>query len=84
MRIAVSGTHFMGKTTLIDDFIKIYPNYKCETEAYYKLQGEKEVGWSLEPNLDSLMDQLDYSIEQLNKYKDEPNIIFEQFVSLVA
>lgn len=33
MRIAVSGTHFIGKTTLIDDFLKTRPEYRCEKEA---------------------------------------------------
>ena len=32
MRIAVSGTHFIGKSTLIEDFIKQHPEYKCELE----------------------------------------------------
>lgn len=26
MRIAVSGTHFIGKSTLIEDFIKQHPH----------------------------------------------------------
>ncbi len=43
MRIAVSGTHFIGKTTLIEDFLKKNPDYRCEKEAYYKLQDEKEM-----------------------------------------
>lgn len=51
MRIAVSGTHFIGKTTLIEDFLKKHPGYRCEKEAYYKLQDEKEMELSLEPSL---------------------------------
>lgn len=78
MRIAVSGTHFIGKTTLIEDFLKKHPNYRCEQEAYYKLQDEKEMELSLEPSLDSLLEQLDYSIEQLHKTADEQNVIFDR------
>jgi len=33
---------------------------------------------SLEPSLDSLLEQLDYSIEQLNKNANERNIIFDR------
>ena len=40
MRIAVSGTHFIGKSTLIEDFIKRHPQYKCALEPYYQLQNE--------------------------------------------
>ena len=78
MRIAVSGTHFIGKTTLIDDFLKKHPDYRCEKEAYYNLQDEKEMELSLEPSLDSLLEQLDYSIEQLNQTANEKNVIFDR------
>lgn len=78
MRIAVSGTHFMGKSTLIEDFIKKYPKYTCEIEPYYKLQDEKPMELSLEPSLDSLLEQLDYSIKQLNELANERNIIFDR------
>lgn len=78
MRIAVSGTHFIGKSTLIEDFIKTYPQYRCEIEPYYKLQEVKTMELALEPSLDSLIEQLDYSIEQLNNYAEEPNLIFDR------
>lgn len=63
MRIAISGAHFMGKTTLIEDFIEKHPNYKYEIEPYYKLQDEEKMELSLEPSLGSLLKQLDYSID---------------------
>lgn len=78
MHIAVSGTHFIGKSTLIEDFIKNHPDYKCEIEPYYKLQDEKTMELSLEPSLDSLIEQLDYSVNQLNKCANESNIIFDR------
>ena len=78
MRIAVSGTHFIGKTTLIEDFLKSHPEYRCEKEAYYHLQEEKAMELSLEPSLDSLLEQLDYSIDQLNKTANERNVIFDR------
>lgn len=78
MRIAVSGTHFIGKSTLIEDFIKRHPNYKSDIEPYYKLQNEKLMELSLEPSLDSLLEQLDYSIEQLNEWASEKDFIFDR------
>jgi len=78
MRIAVSGTHFIGKSTLIEDFIKKHPEYKSEIEPYYNLQNEKSMELSLEPSLDSLLEQLDYSIHQLNKCANEKNVIFDR------
>lgn len=78
MRIAVSGTHFIGKSTLIEDFIKKHPDYKREIEPYYKLQDEKTMELSLEPSIESLLEQLDYSIEQLHTHANERNIIFDR------
>ena len=78
MRIAVSGTHYMGKSTLIEDFIETHPEYRKEIEAYYRLQETKEMESSLEPSLESLIEQLDYSIEQLNECANEANVIFDR------
>ena len=78
MRIAISGTHFIGKTTFIQDFIKIHPDYKWEMEPYSILQGENPTEFSEEPSLESLIEQLDYSIDQLNQSADESNLIFDR------
>src|SRR5579883_2810978 len=78
MKIAVSGTHFIGKTTLIEDFINKHKEYKWEIEPYYKLQEEEKWELSLEPSFESLLEQLDYSIRQLNENTKETNIIFDR------
>lgn len=78
MRIAVSGTHYIGKSTLIEDFIKKHPDYTSEIEPYYQLLDEKTMEPALEPGLDSLLEQLDFSIEQLNEHAGEKNIIFDR------
>ncbi len=76
MRIAISGTHYIGKSTLIADFLKHHPEYQSPLEPYYLLQEEKEVELSLEPSLESLLEQLHCSSEQLMENKD--NIIFDR------
>lgn len=78
MRIAISGTHFIGKSTLVEDFIRKHPDYRCEIEPYYRLQEEDTMALSLEPSLDSFLDQLDYSINHLNECVNEKNIIFDR------
>lgn len=78
MRIAISGTHFIGKSTLSEDFIKKYPTYKYEIEPYYQLQEESVFELSLEPTVESLLEQLDHSINQLHKCKNEKNVIFDR------
>lgn len=37
MRIAVTGTHGSGKTTLIDDFVAAHPAYEHEQKPYWAL-----------------------------------------------
>lgn len=78
MRIAVSGTHFIGKSTLIEDFIEKNPNYTHEVEPYYKLQDEETTERSLDSCLDSFLEQLNYSINQLNERSIKQNIIFDR------
>ncbi|MBY0500709.1 MAG: ATP-binding protein [Alphaproteobacteria bacterium] len=77
MRIAVSGTHFMGKSTLIHDLIKIHPEYKYESEPYYQLE-EQGFEFSLESTLECFLKQLDYSIDQLSQTAQEPNFIYDR------
>lgn len=72
MRIAVSGTHYTGKSTLIEDFIKVHPEYRYEIEPYHQLESTDE------PSLDNFLEQLDYSIEMLSTNANERNIIFDR------
>jgi sulfur carrier protein ThiS len=78
MRIAISGTHCMGKTTLIQDFLKIHPEYLFEEEPYYQLQEKHGVEFSEELTLEDFIEQLDYSVAQLNLKAVPQNIIFER------
>ncbi|MBX9705233.1 MAG: ATP-binding protein [Gammaproteobacteria bacterium] len=78
MRIAISGTHYMGKSTLIEDFIAKHPNYRCEDEPYDKLLYEQSMELALEPSLEGMLEELDYSIDRLNECENEANVIFDR------
>lgn len=78
MRIAVSGTHFIGKSTLIDDFINRHPEYHSEKEPYEYLEESDTGGLTLDPSFESFLEQLDYSIQQVNSCKKMPNVIFDR------
>lgn len=78
MRIAISGTHFIGKSTLIEDFIKQHPDYHCEAEPYDQLLEQQGMESALEPSLDSLLEELHYSIQQINESIAEKNIILDR------
>lgn len=66
MRIAVSGTHFIGKSTLIKDFVDRHPKYKYEIEPYYKLQEEGAGELLLDTGFESFLKQLDIVFTKLN------------------
>ncbi|MBS0351174.1 MAG: AAA family ATPase [Proteobacteria bacterium] len=78
MQIAVSGTHFIGKSTLIEDFVEKHSNYSYEMEPYYQLQNQGIEEFSEELTLECALRQLDYSIELLNSKKKLDNIIFDR------
>ena len=78
MRIAISGTHQIGKTTLINDFVKSHPEYEFKPEPYHILQDEHGIEFSQDPTMDCLLTQLDFSIDLLNKSGNSKNIIFDR------
>jgi hypothetical protein len=78
MRISISGTHFIGKSTFIDDFIKVHPDYIHEIEPYYQLQEEQNIEFSEDPTLECLLEQLDYCIKRLDDFSNQPNVIFDR------
>lgn len=78
MRIAVSGTHCIGKTTLINDFINSHPEYHSEIEPYYTLQEEQGITFSEDPSLDCMLTQLDYSLLRLEALSTQKNFILDR------
>jgi len=38
MKIAVTGSHRTGKTTLVEKLLEALPEYTCKAEAYYELE----------------------------------------------
>jgi hypothetical protein len=75
MRIAVSGTHFTGKSTLVDDLHDALLNHRVITEPYYLLEDEG-YEFSDPPSLEDFEHQLRRSLSLL-KSRDS-NIIFDR------
>lgn len=78
MKIAVSGTHCIGKTTLIEDFVAKHNEFIPQREAYYQLQESSQAEFELELSYDNLAEQLDLSIEQLNQASPDSNLIYDR------
>jgi len=77
MRIAISGTHCCGKTTLIDAFLTTHPEFHHEPEAYEALvvRGEE---FSAEPSADDFVRQLEYCVNRLNEFGPGDDMIIER------
>jgi predicted ATPase len=73
MRLAVSGTHCSGKSTLIESFLLRHRDYAHEQEAYEALEL-----FTSEPSAEEFFSQLEYHITRLRKYEKSDRVIFER------
>ena len=75
MRIAISGTHFSGKSSLVEALSEALPQYATVEEPYNQLQDEGYEFAEL-PAIEDFELQLERSIENLNE--STPNVIFDR------
>jgi len=75
MRIAISGAHGTGKTTLIDALAEALPDYEAVEEPYHLLVGEGHE-FLEEPTVEDFELQLRRSLECLQAPRS--NVIFDR------
>lgn len=75
MKIAITGTHRVGKTTLAEMLYESFPDYEHYPEPYFELE---EAGYIFPeiPTVEDYLTQLEYSIKQIAKSDD--NAIFDR------
>lgn len=78
MRIAISGTHCCGKTTLIDEFLLAHPDFAYEPEPYTVLQEDYGECFAAEPSADDFYRQLEFNIDRLRRYAPGQQVIYER------
>lgn len=78
MRVAVSGTHGVGKSTLIDEFLSRHPEYTHEPEPYTVMVEDLGEEFSAEPCVEDLLRQLEFNIERLSQHAPGENVIYER------
>lgn len=78
MRIAVSGTHCSGKSTLVQDFLAAHREYVHEPEPYEWLQDLYGEEMAEEPAAEDFLRQLQLSVERLGGYGPGANVIAER------
>ncbi|WP_395173845.1 AAA family ATPase [Roseibium alexandrii] len=77
MRIAVTGTHGTGKTTLIEDFAALKPEYHPVPEPYFELL-QKGHCFSDPPTIDDFSSQLDQNIRTVLETKSDDKVLFDR------
>ncbi len=75
MRIAISGTHFSGKTTLVEALSEVLPDYTTVEEPYHQI-AEEGHKFAEVPSIEDFELMLERSIE--NVYDSAQNAIFDR------
>src|ERR1051325_3706236 len=78
MRIAVSGTHGVGKSTLIDEFLGKHPEFVHEPEPYTVLVESLGEEFSDKPNVEDFFRQLEFNIDRLGQHAPGEKVIYER------
>lgn len=81
MRIAVSGSHSLGKSTVVNDWIASHPEYRREEEPYraLSLYGPYEVRFRDESTRLHNGLQLFYNISRIHLYAEQKSrVIFDR------
>ena len=78
MRIAISGTHCTGKSTLIDAFLGAHPNYVHEPEPYTVLVEDFGEEFAAEPCVEDFYRQLEFNVERLRLHAAGERVIYER------
>src|SRR6185369_3196180 len=78
MRIAVVGTHGVGKSTLIEEFLRVHPEYGHEPEPYTTLIEDYGEEFSAEPCAEDFLRQLEFNLERVGQLAATENVIYER------
>lgn len=78
MRIAVSGTQCVGKSTFISDLLKKWPMYSSPGHSCSKLVQDNKLSHSKESSEDTQQKILDYLTDNVMKYERKDNVIFDR------
>ncbi|WP_131782882.1 AAA family ATPase [Legionella gresilensis] len=79
MRIAVSGSHSLGKSTFVQDFIDAHPNYQLETEPYRALRDNYNIKFGKDSTRFCNGIQFYYNLSRVKQYQNAScNVIFDR------
>jgi hypothetical protein len=78
VKIAVAGTHRVGKTTLTEAFVEARPEYRLESEPYVALINDWGEQFSDDLAVESFERQLRHHRDRVSALAAEPNVMFDR------
>ncbi len=78
MRIAISGSHSLGKSTFVNDFLEKNPDYIYEQEPYRALMHDHEILFGDDQTQYHIDLQLNYCIDAIKRYQPGSKVIFDR------
>ena len=78
MRIAITGSHSLGKSTFVNDFLVRHSDYSYEQEPYRALMHDHEILFGDHQTQHHIDLQLNYCIERVKCYAPGDNVIFDR------
>jgi hypothetical protein len=78
VRVAVSGSHSTGKSTLIAAFLDHRPDYTAEPEAYEILADDIDFASADTPTPDGLYALLQYTVAAVEAHPAGAKVVFER------
>lgn len=78
MLIAISGSHSLGKSTMVNDFIEAHPEFIYELEPYRALRDKYEIKFAKESTQHCADVQVDYLIERMQSHYKDDQVIFDR------
>jgi hypothetical protein len=78
MRLAISGSACQGKSTLVNDMLKTWPDYKRSDESYRKVLREEKLKINKQVDKDGQWKILNCLVDDILKTSKKDNIIFDR------
>ncbi|KTD26951.1 hypothetical protein E3983_12790 [Legionella israelensis] len=78
MRIVISGTHSVGKSTFVKDFISYFPNFIREEEPYRALRDIYDIKFGKSSTCFCNGLQFYYNLSRLLSYQGSEQVIFDR------
>lgn len=78
MRIAFSGTANTGKTTLVRDFLTMWPMYSTPEKSYRNIIIDNDISHSKHVTKEGQKAILDFMIDQMKGKTSEDNVVYDR------